>query len=97
MELAFQTNPLRFLRCSAQEVRYQEETAETIVPDYCPDIARGYCVYRRLLCRFDPTGKGLPGRKRHHFRRHQRRNSIQSGRRLLSKTSGFLHPIYRKI
>ena len=39
MELAFQTNPLRFLRCSAQEVRYQEETAETIVPDSYPDIA----------------------------------------------------------
>lgn len=39
MELAFQTNPLHFLRRSAQEIRYQEETAETIVPDSYPDIA----------------------------------------------------------
>lgn len=39
MELAFQTSPLRFLRQNAREVRYQEETAETIVPDSYPDIA----------------------------------------------------------
>lgn len=39
MELAFQTNPLRYLHCTVQEVRSQEETAETIVPDSFPDIA----------------------------------------------------------
>lgn len=39
MELAFQTSPLHYLRRTAQEIRYQEETAETIVPDSYPDIA----------------------------------------------------------
>jgi len=39
MELAFQTSKLPFLRCVLQEVRTQEETAETIVPDTYPDIA----------------------------------------------------------
>lgn len=39
MELAFQTSQLHFLRRAAQEVRYQEETAETIVPDSYPDIS----------------------------------------------------------
>lgn len=39
MELTFQTSPLSFLRRTVQEVRYQEETAETIVPDSEPDMA----------------------------------------------------------
>lgn len=39
MELAFQTNPLHFLRTAVQEVHFQEETAESIVPDSYPDIA----------------------------------------------------------
>lgn len=39
MELAFQTSPLHFLRTAVQEVRFQEETAESIVPDSYPDIA----------------------------------------------------------
>lgn len=51
MELAFQTNPLRFLRCSAQEVRYQEETAETIVPDSYPDIASIADCYAGMVLR----------------------------------------------
>ena len=38
MELAFQTSTLQFLHCVMQEVRTQEETAETIVPDSLPDI-----------------------------------------------------------
>lgn len=38
MELVFQHNPIHFLRCAAQEVRLQEETAEIIVPDSYPDI-----------------------------------------------------------
>ena len=39
MELSFQTSPMEFLRCVTQDVRTQEETAETIVPDSFPDIA----------------------------------------------------------
>lgn len=39
MELAFQTSPLHFLRSAVQEVHFQEETAESIVPDSYPDIA----------------------------------------------------------
>ncbi len=39
MELTFQSTSLSFLRRTVQEVRYQEETAETIVPDSEPDMA----------------------------------------------------------
>lgn len=39
MELTFQTSPLHFLRCTVQEVHFQEETMDTIVPDSYPDIA----------------------------------------------------------
>ena len=39
MELAFQTSRFPFLKRVLQEVRCQEETAETIVPDSYPDIA----------------------------------------------------------
>ena len=39
MELTFQTSPLHFLRCVVQEVHFQEETSDTIVPDSYPDIA----------------------------------------------------------
>jgi len=39
MELTFQSSPLRFLRCVMQEVHFQEETSDTIVPDSYPDIA----------------------------------------------------------
>lgn len=39
MELAFQTSRLSFLKQILREVRCQEETAETIVPDTCPDMA----------------------------------------------------------
>jgi len=38
MELAFQTSPLHYLRCILRETRFQEETAEIIVPDSYPDI-----------------------------------------------------------
>lgn len=56
MELAFQTSPLRFLRRAAQEIRYQEETAEAIVPDSYPDIAsiadcHAYAILRGKDCR----------------------------------------------
>lgn len=40
MELTFQSSPYSFLHCIMREVRYQEETAETIVPDSFPDISR---------------------------------------------------------
>lgn len=39
MELAFQSKPFHFLRHVMQETRFQEETAEIIVPDSYPDIA----------------------------------------------------------
>lgn len=39
MELAFQSYPYHFLRSTVREVRFQEETAEIIVPDSYPDIA----------------------------------------------------------
>lgn len=38
MELSFQSHPYRFLHRVMQEVRFQEETAEIIVPDSYPDI-----------------------------------------------------------
>lgn len=39
MELNIQNSPLTYLKCVLQEVRRQEETAETVVPDTYPDIA----------------------------------------------------------
>ena len=39
MELAFQSRPFHFLHHVMQETRFQEETAEIIVPDSYPDIA----------------------------------------------------------
>lgn len=39
MELAFQSKPFHFLHHVMQETRFQEETAEIIVPDSYPDIA----------------------------------------------------------
>lgn len=40
MELSFQTRPLRCLGHILHEMRAQEETAEVIVPDSCPDVER---------------------------------------------------------
>lgn len=40
MELEFQTQTLQVYALGEQQVLGQEETMETIVPDYCPDIAR---------------------------------------------------------
>ena len=39
MELMLQTNPLCYLKTAVREVRCQEETGETLVPDGEPDIA----------------------------------------------------------
>ena len=39
MELSIQANRLCFLKQVLQDIRYQEETAETIVPDSYPDMA----------------------------------------------------------
>lgn len=39
MELSFQTSPIHYLRCIMQEIHFQEESADTIVPDSYPDIA----------------------------------------------------------
>ena len=39
MELSFQTSPIRYLRCIMQEVHFQDESSDTIVPDSYPDIA----------------------------------------------------------
>lgn len=40
MELSFQTRPVRYLGHILHESRGQEETAEVIVPDSCPDVER---------------------------------------------------------
>jgi len=38
MELTFQSHPFPYLQCLMQETHFQEETADTIVPDSYPDI-----------------------------------------------------------
>ena len=58
MELTFQTSPLHFLRCVVQEVHFQEETSDTIVPDSYPDIAS------ILDCYADPVVRGKECRER---------------------------------
>ena len=58
MELTFQTSPLHFLRCVVQEVHFQEETSDTIVPDSYPDIAS------ILDCYADPVIRGKDCRDR---------------------------------
>ena len=40
MELELQKERLEGYRSGAPLILTQEETAETVVPDYCPDIAR---------------------------------------------------------
>lgn len=40
MDLEFQTQTVQIYDVGEQQVLSQEETLETIVPDYCPDIAR---------------------------------------------------------
>ena len=40
MELSFQTLPMRYLGNPIQGSQTQEQTAEVIVPDSCPDVAR---------------------------------------------------------
>ena len=38
MELTFQTHPFSFLHCLMNEVHFQEEVSDMIVPDSYPDI-----------------------------------------------------------
>ena len=38
MELTFQSHPFPYLQCLMQETHFQEETADTIIPDSYPDI-----------------------------------------------------------
>ena len=40
MDLEWKKSALDAFAIGAEQVITQEETAETIVPDYCPDIAR---------------------------------------------------------
>ena len=40
MELELKTTHLDGFDIGAEQILTQEETADTIVPDYCPDIAR---------------------------------------------------------
>ena len=40
MELSFETRPVRYLGHILHETGRQEETAEVIVPDSCPDVER---------------------------------------------------------
>lgn len=51
MELSFQTRPINFLRCVVQEVHFQEETSDTIVPDSYPDIAAIIDCYADVILR----------------------------------------------
>ena len=51
MDLSFQTTPLRFLKRIAREVCYQEETADTIVPDSFPDISAITDCYANAVLR----------------------------------------------
>lgn len=51
MELSFQSHPYHFLRSVMQEVRFQEETAEIIVPDSYPDIATIADCYAEAILR----------------------------------------------
>ena len=56
MQLKFQTNKLRYLKPMMHEIRMQEETIDTIVPDSCPDILTiidcyAYVVLRGKDCR----------------------------------------------
>ena len=56
MELTIQNSPLTYLKCVLREVRRQEETAETVVPDTYPDIgsildAHACAVIRGKDCR----------------------------------------------
>jgi len=51
MELAFQSKPITYLQCLVQEIRYQEETADTIVPDSFPDIESIIDCYAEITLR----------------------------------------------
>ena len=51
MELLFQTRLMRYLAHSLHELRSQEETAEVIVPDSCPDVARAAYACASVIVR----------------------------------------------
>ena len=51
MELSVQSQSYHFLRNIVQEVRFQEETAEMIVPDSCPDIGTIVDAYAGAILR----------------------------------------------
>lgn len=51
MELTVQTSPFPFLRCVMQEVHFQEETADTIVPDSYPDMAYIAGAFAQVILR----------------------------------------------
>lgn len=51
MELAFEPTALRCLRTVADRMVNQEETAEAIVPDRCPDVVRTAGCYGMLVLR----------------------------------------------
>lgn len=51
MELLFQNRPLRYLGQVFQTSRTQEQTAEVIVPDSCPDVERIVCCSASVLLR----------------------------------------------
>lgn len=61
MELSFETRPVRYLGHLLHETGRQEETAEVIVPDSCPDVERvvfasASALLRGVECR---TGSAL--------------------------------------
>ena len=51
MELAFEEKKMPYLSLVARQVLYQEETAESIVPDSSPDMARIVDCSGRVLLR----------------------------------------------
>ena len=59
MELELQKERLEGYRAAAPLLLTQEETAETVVPDYCPDVARIVSVsaQTRLRARAVADGK----------------------------------------
>ena len=51
MDLKFDKERFSYLKCIMQDVRYQEETGEVIVPDSYPDIQSIICANAEAVIR----------------------------------------------
>ena len=90
MELMLQTNPLCYLKTAVREVRCQEETGETLVPDGEPDIATlADCAAEVYL-----RGKDLAGGDRDRGRRRQGDGALPARRRDHGPVPGMLSALY---